>query len=167
MQKCKSALVVAGRPCLFLFKYVFRNNSLGLLSVNMVGEEFPAPLCFSRNKGYAKKLWGFFFFIFFFPTELVLSFTKLVQRDLLLATGTEGWPGDCLQKMRQGVPTAECRNLAIRRRGGVCFLATGGVTLGASLHLFLPVPAVSGLCASKEVLQSWSWLSQYIQLISQ
>lgn len=58
-----------------------------------------------------KKLWGFFVFC----TALALSFTKLVQGDLLLATGTEGWPGACLQKMRQGVPTAKCRTLVIRR----------------------------------------------------
>lgn len=52
---------------------------------------------------------------FCFCTALALSLTKLVQGDLLLATGTEGWPGACLQKMRQGVPTAKCLTSAVRR----------------------------------------------------
>lgn len=64
MQKCKSASALTGRPCLFLFKYVLSNNSLGLLSVNAVGEGFPAPHCPSRNNRSAKEAMGLFCFLY-------------------------------------------------------------------------------------------------------
>lgn len=89
---------------------------------------------------------GFLFFFFFF-TVLVLSFTKLVQGDLLLATGTEeDWPGAFLQKMRQGVP-----NLKVPQFGRQEMLLPGycSVTLGC---IPSPLPACPPLSQDRALV---------------